>query len=46
MKQTDINRCKMTGEWFKHVRRKWRKPVNKARRTFLKKKQRRQEGEV
>lgn len=31
MKQTDINRCKMTGEWFKHVRRKWRKPVNKAR---------------
>lgn len=47
MKQTDINRCKMTGEWFKHVRRKWRKPVNKARRTFLKKEQRKQEeGEV
>lgn len=46
MKQTDINRCKMTGEWFKHVRRKWRKPVNKARRVFLKKEQKRQEDEV
>ena len=46
MKQTDINRFKMTGEWFKHVRRKLRKPVNKARKTFLKKEQRRQEGEV
>lgn len=46
MKQTDINRCKMTGEWFKHVRRKWRKPVNKARRVFLKKEQKRQEEQL
>lgn len=36
MKQTDINTSKMTGEWFKHIRRCWRKPVNKLRRNFLK----------
>lgn len=39
MKQTDINRCKMTGEWFQHVRRSWRRPLNKLRRAFLKKDQ-------
>ena len=37
MKQTDINRNKMTGEWVKHIRRSWRRPLNKLRRNFLKK---------
>lgn len=39
MKQTDINRNKMTGEYMKHIRRKWRKVLNKKRRCFLKKNQ-------
>lgn len=29
MKHSDIAPGKMTGEWFKHVRRKWRKVLNK-----------------
>jgi hypothetical protein len=37
MKQTDINRNKMTGEWVKHIRRHMRRPLNRLRRTFLKK---------
>jgi len=37
MKQTDINRNKMTGEWVKHIRRGWRRELNKLRRSFLKK---------
>lgn len=36
MKHSDIAPGKMTGEWFKHVRRKWRRILNKKRRSFLK----------
>lgn len=36
MKQTDINKQKLTGEWYKHVRRCSRRPLNKLRRFFLK----------
>ena len=37
MKQTDINKNKMTGEWVKHIRRGMRRELNKLRRSFLKK---------
>lgn len=36
MKHSDIAPGKMTGEWFKHVRRKWRRILNKKHRSFLK----------
>ncbi len=39
MKQTDINRNKMTGEWVKHIRRPWRRTLNRLRRRFLMKDQ-------
>lgn len=45
MKQTDINRNKMTGEWVKHIRRGWRRPLNKLRRKFLFKDQNNQQNE-
>ena len=46
MKQTDINSNKLTGEWFKHIRRRWRKPLNRLRRNFLKKDQNNQLNEL
>lgn len=36
MKHSDVHPGKMTGEWFKHIRRKWRRILNKKRRSFLK----------
>jgi hypothetical protein len=39
MKQTDINRNKMTGEWVQHIRRHMRRNLNRLRRAFLMKDQ-------
>ena len=37
MTETDVSYQKLTGEWNKHIRKRFKKLYNRKRRVFLKK---------